>query len=54
MKVTAIPLVVGALGTILKELIKGLKDLEIRRQVETIQTTVLLRSDRILRRVLDT
>ena len=36
MKVTVIPVVVGAHGTILKILVKGLKDLEIRGQVETI------------------
>ena len=34
-------------------LLKGLEDLEIRGQVETIKTTVLSRSARILRRVLD-
>ena len=45
-KVTIISIVIGVLGTITK----GLKDLEIRGQVETIQTIVLLRSARILRR----
>ena len=44
MKVTMIPIVIGALGTIPKGLIKGLEDLEIRGQVTTIQITVLLRS----------
>ena len=34
-------------------LVKGLEDLEIRGQVDTIQTTDLLRSPRIPRRVLD-
>ena len=29
---------IGVLGTIIKEMIQGLKDLEIRGQVETIQT----------------
>ena len=53
MKVMVIPIVIGALGTIPKELVKGLDDLEIRGQVETIQTTALLRSARILRRVLE-
>ena len=38
MKVTVIPIIVGALGTIPKGLVKGLKDLEMRRQVETIHT----------------
>ena len=54
MKVTFIPLVIGALGTVTKELTKELEDLEIRGAVETIQTTALLRSTRILRRVLET
>ena len=54
MKVTVIPIVIGALGTVTKGLIQGLKDLEIRGRVETIQTTALLRSARILRRVLET
>ena len=54
MKVAIIPIVIGALGTVTKELIKGLEDLEIRERVKTIQTTALLRSARILRRVLET
>ena len=53
-KVTVIPTVIGALVTISKELVNGLEDLEIRRQVETIQTAAILRSDRKLRRVLET
>ena len=53
MKVTVISVVIGALGTIPKRLVKGLEDLEIRGQVEPIQITALLRSVRILRRVLD-
>ena len=54
MKVTVLPIVIGALGKIPKGMIKGLQDLEIRGQMETIQTTALLRSARILRRVLET
>ena len=54
MKVTVIPIVFRTLGTSLKELVKKLEDLKIRGQVETIQTTALLRSARILRRVLET
>ena len=54
MKMTVIPIVISALGTIPKGLVKRLKMLEIRGRVETIQTTVLLRSARILRRVLET
>ena len=36
MKVTFIPVVIGALGTVTKELVQGLEDLEIRRRMETI------------------
>ena len=53
MKVTVIPIVVGALGTISKGLVKELQDLEIREQEGTIQTTAFLRSARIQRRVLE-
>ena len=35
MKVTVIPVVIGALGTVTKGLKKGLGDFEIRGQVET-------------------
>ena len=54
MKVTIVPIVIGAFGTINKGLFKGLEDLEVGRRVETIQMTVLLRTARILRRVLET
>ena len=54
MKVTIVPIVVGALGTIIRGLLKGLEDLEVGGRVETIQTTALLRTARILRRVLET
>ena len=54
MKVTIVPIVIDALGTITKGLLKGLEDLEIGGRVETIQTTALLRTARILRRVLET
>ena len=54
MKVTIIPIVIGALGKFTKGLVQGLEDWEIRGQVETIQTRVLLRLARILRRVLET
>ena len=53
-KVIVIPIVIGSLGTILKGLVRGLNELEIRRRTETIQTTALLRSTRILRSVLKT
>ena len=54
MKVTIVPIVIGALGTITKGLLKGLEDLEVGGRVETIQMTALLRTARILRRVLET
>ena len=54
MKVTVIPIVIGALSTVTNGLVQRLEDLEIRRRVETIQTTALLGSARILRRVLET
>ena len=53
MKVTTVPIVIGALGTKRKGLLKGLEDLEVGGRVETIQTTALLRTARILRRVLE-
>ena len=54
MKITILPIVIGALGTITKRLLKGLEDLEVGGRVETIQITELLRTARILRRVLET
>ena len=54
MKVTIIPIVNGAFDTVTKGLLKGLEDLEVGARVETIQTAALLRSARILRRVLET
>ena len=54
MKVTIIPIVNGAFDTVTKGLLKGLEDVEVGGRVETIQTTVLLRTARILRRVLKT
>ena len=53
-KMTVIPIVICVLGTVTKGLVQGLADSEIRGRVETIQTTVLLKSARILRRVLET
>ena len=54
MKVTIILILIGALGTVTKGLVQGLEDLEMTGQVETVQTTVLLRLARIQRRVLET
>ena len=54
MKVTIIPIVIDAFGTVTKGILKGLEDLEVEGRAETIQTTVLMRATRILRRVLET
>ena len=54
MKVTIVPIVIGVLGTITKGLLKGQEDLEVGGRVVTIQMTTLLRTARILRRVLET
>ena len=54
MKVTIVPVVIVAFGTITKGLLKGLEDLEVGGRVETIQTTALLRMARIMRRVIET
>ena len=54
MKATIVPIVIGAFGTITKGLLKGLEDLEVGRRLETIQTTALLITARVLRRVLET
>ena len=54
MKVTIIPIVIGTFGTVTKGLLKGLEELAVGGRVETIQTTTLLRTVRIVRRVLGT
>ena len=50
---TIIPIVIGAFGTVTKGLLKGLEDLEVGGLMETMITTALLRTTRILRRVLE-
>ena len=54
MKVTIIPIVNSAFGTVTNGLLKELEDLDVGGRVETIQTTALLKTARILRRVLET
>ena len=54
MKVTLIPIIIGALGNVTEGFGQGVEDLEIRGRLETAQTTVFLRSVRILRRVQET
>ena len=53
-KVTIITMVIGALGTVTKELFKGLEDLDVGGRVETTQTAALLRTARILRSIVET
>ena len=54
MQLTIIPIVIGAFGTVTKGLLKGLEDLEVGGRVETFQTTTLLRTARIPRRLEET
>ena len=54
MLVTNIPIVISSFGTVTEGLLTGLEELKVGGRVETIQTTTLLRTARILRRVLET
>ena len=54
MKVTIIPVVIGVVVTVRKWTVQGVEDLKIRRRVETIQITTLLRAVRILKRIVET
>ena len=54
MKMMVILIVIGALGKVFLSLKRGQEELEIGGQIETIRTTTLLISTRILRRVLET
>ena len=54
MNVVIVPIMIGALGTITKGLLKGLEDLEVGARVETIQMTALQKTARILKRILKT
>ena len=42
-------MLIGALGTVPKSLKRGLKEQEIGGRIETVQTTALLRSTRIVK-----
>ena len=53
-KVSIVPIVIGTFGIVTEGLLKGLEDLEVGGRMETIQTTALLKTARILRRVLET
>ena len=54
MKVTVIPIIIDILGTVPKYLEGSLEELEIGGHTETIRTTPIIRSTRILGRVLET
>ena len=54
MQLTVIPVVLGTLRTIPKDLERKLKELEIGGRIGKIRITALLRSARILRKVLET
>ena len=54
MQVASIQVVTGAFGTVTKRLLKELEDLDVGGLEDTIQTTALLRTARILRKVQDT
>ena len=54
MRVTIVPIEIGAFGTVTKGLLKWLEDLEVGGRVETIDTIPLLRTARILRWALET
>ena len=54
MKVSVVPIVIGAFGTVTEGLLKGVEDLEVGGRVETIQMIALLKAARILRKVLAT
>ena len=54
MKVTVIPIVIGAFGIATKGFVLELEYLKLTGQMETVQTKALLRSARMLRKVLET
>ena len=49
-----IPIVIDMFGTVIKGLVQELEELEIKGQVETIQTAVLFKLVRILGRAWET
>ena len=51
---TIVSIVIGAFGTVTIGLLNGMEDLEVGGRVETVQTKALLKTARILRRVLET
>ena len=53
MKLTVKPIIIGALGTITKGLVKGLEESEIRTRIEIIQTALKIgqNTEEVLRRL---
>ena len=49
-----VPIVISAFGTVTKGSLKSLEDMEVGGREETIQTTTLLETAKILRRVMET
>ena len=54
MRVTVIPIVHGAFRTVPKGLEMRMEDLKVRGRIKTLHKAALLRSARVLRRVLKT
>ena len=54
MEVKVILIVVGTLGRVSRSWEKGLEEVEICERIDTVQTTILLRSTRTLRSFLET
>ena len=53
-RVTVVPIIIGALGTVLKDLKKWLAEIGVTYRLESLQRAYLLGTARILRKVLDT
>ena len=54
MQVTIVPIFIGSFVTVSKGLLKGREDVEVGGREGTIKTATLLKTARILRRVLET
>ena len=53
-RVTVVPVIIGALGTVSKDIEKWLAEIDVTCRLESLQRTCLLGTARILRKVLDT
>ena len=54
MRETVIPVVINALGTVDKSLSRGREELENGRRIKTIETSVMIKSPMVQRKVLET